>query len=306
MSTFNKLFCAALLLVLLQQAATAQVVLEDPIVLEDQGVSLSQGELKYIVNLWTNQMKAAAANDEGDRLELLNKMLVIKKMAQEADKTPKGTDAYWRLSTTLMNTKHKLVLEEFRAALEIPDMSALAAERYETQKEKYAFVAEFRTSSHILFACAPGKCSRPEMKAEAQVVLDELRAGADFAEMVQVHSDDPGTKAKGGKFDKWMRRGEVGVVGPYSEGIFKIEQVGDYSEIVSTRFGIHILRLDGVRESHFLPYKEVKSKIVADLEKEYRRLSITDYNRSFNMTDDVYIDGAAMEQIFSPYKAKNE
>ena len=69
MPTFNKLFFASLLLMFMQHAATAPVALEDRVVMEDQGVSLSQGELEYIVNQWTNQMKAAAANDEGDRLE---------------------------------------------------------------------------------------------------------------------------------------------------------------------------------------------------------------------------------------------
>ena len=300
MTAFNTLFLAGLLLLYVSHSATAQVVIED------QGVSLSQGELEYLVNNWSNQMKQAAANDRGDRLELLNKMLSIKKMSLEADKIQPDTEAYWRLSATLMTEKRKLVLEEYVASLEVPDMSALAAERYETQKEKYALVPEYRTSSHILFACAPGKCSRKETKAGAQVVLDELRTGADFEEMVLAHSGDPGSKAKKGKFDKWMRMGEVGVVGPYSQGVFEIYQVGEYSELVSTKFGIHIIRLDGVRAAHFKPYEEVKEKIIADLEKEYVRLSITDYNHSFNMTEDVYIDGAAIDKIFAPYATKSE
>ena len=41
-----------------------------------------------------------------------------------------------------------------------------------------------------------------------------LRAGADFEEMVLAHSNDPGSKTKKGKFDKWMQMGEVGVAGP--------------------------------------------------------------------------------------------
>jgi hypothetical protein len=103
-----------------------------------------------------------------------------------------------------------------------------------------------------------------------------------------------------------MQMGEVGVAGPYSQGVFQIGQVGEYSELVNTKFGIHIIRLDGVRPRYFKTYEEVEDNITADLQKEYRRLSVTDYNRSFNMTDDVYIDGAAMDEIFAPYQAKSE
>lgn len=299
MTSFKTLFLAALLFLAASCAAADQVVIED------QGVTLSQGELEYLVSNWSDQMKRSAASDEGDRLELLNKMLVIKKMAQEADKIPPGTEAYWRLSVTLMAEKRKLLLQEYMASLEEPDMSALAAERYETQKEKYANVPEYRTSSHILFASAPGQ-SREETAVEAQGVLDELRAGGDFEELVLAYSDDPGSKTKKGKFNKWMQMGEVGVAGPYSQGVFQIGQEGEYSELVNTKFGVHIIRLDGVRPRYFKTYEDVEDNITADLEKEYRRLSIADYNRSFNMTEDVYIDGAAMDEIFAPYQAKSE
>jgi parvulin-like peptidyl-prolyl isomerase len=247
-------------------------------------------------------MQRAAANDRGDRLELLNQVLTAKKLAREADRILAGTEAYWRLSTKITSEKRKFVLQEYARNLEVPDMSELAAERYITEKEKYARVPEQRLSSHILFACAPGQCSRREMKDRAQKVLDELRGGADFVAMVEAHSGDPGSKAKGGKFNKWMGRGEVGVAGPYSQGVFEIGKVGEYSEIVSTQFGIHIIRLDGVKEEHYLPYEDVKAKIMADLEREYIKSSLMEYTRGFNMTEDAIIDDAAIETIFAPYR----
>jgi len=285
---------SGVLMLCVQQSATAQVVVQDG------DVSLSYDEFAYIVSQMTPEMKQAAATDRGDRLEMVNMVLSIKKLAAEADKIPPGSEDYWRLSTRLMNEKRKFTLEAYEKNLQIPDMSALAAERYQTHKEDYALVPERRTSSHILFACPPGKCSREDAKVKAQKVLDELRAGADFGEMVQAHSGDPGTKTKEGKFDRWMAKGETGVAGPYSEGLFTIEGVGDYSELVNTQFGVHIIRLDGIQEQHFLPYEEVKEKIVAELRTEYRRTSIKDYTSKYNMTENVVIDDAAVEKIFTP------
>jgi peptidyl-prolyl cis-trans isomerase C len=300
MTALNSLLLTSVLLVFVQHAATAQVVVKDG------DVSLTYDELAYIVTQMPPDMRSAAAVDEGDRMEILNTVLSVKKLAQEADKMPENSEGYWRLSTKIMNEKRKFVLQEYLRTLKVPDMSGLAAERYQTEKEKYALVPERRTSSHILFACAPGQCSREEMKVKAQKVLDELRAGADFGAMVQAHSGDPGTKAKDGKFDKWMTKGDTGVAGPYSEGLFTIEGVGNYSELVGTQFGVHIIRLDGIQEKHFLPFEDVKDKIIADLTTEYRKLSVKDYTSKYNMTEAVVIDGAAMEKIFSADQAKSE
>jgi hypothetical protein len=286
------------LFLLVAEHAAAQTVLEDA------GVSVDKAELAYIVSQWPAQMKQSAANDPGDRLELLNKVLIVKKMAHEADKIPPESDAYWPLATKIMSEKQKYVLAQYASSLKIPDMSKLAAERYVTEKEKYAFVPEKRMSSHILFACPPVKCSRETVSIEAQKVLEELRAGGDFNAAVATHSDDPGTKAKNGKFDKWIGEGDPGVVGPYSQGLFTIKKVGEYSDLVNSQFGIHIIRLDGVQAAHYLPYDEVKAKIVADLETEYRRSSITEFSRSFNMTDKVVIDNDAVDAILAPYRDK--
>jgi peptidyl-prolyl cis-trans isomerase C len=300
MLCIKPLIRTVLIFLIAQHAAIAQVVLED------QGVSLSQPELAYIVSQWPDAMKRAAANDPGDRLELVNKVLIIKKMSLEADKISPESDAYWPLVTRIMNEKRKFVLKAYADKLVIPDMSKLAPEVYKTEKEKYARVPEKRMSSHILFACAPGQCDREELKIKAQKVLDELRTGGDFSAAVEAYSSDPGTKAKGGKFDRWIGLGEPGVVGPYSEGLFTIGKVGEYSDLVNTQFGIHIIRLDGVQEEHFKTYDEVKAKIIADLETEFRRSSLTEYNRTFNMTDKAFIDRDAVDAIFAPYQAKVE
>ena len=272
-------------------------------VVEDGGVGLSYEELEKIVEQWTPQMQKSAAEDVGDRLELLNVALTNKKIAQETEKLSPEADpkTYWEYVFMLRGAQRKFVIDQFVKSIQVPDMTALAEERYETEKEKFALVPEKRISSHILFSCPPGVCSRAEVMEKAQVVLDQLRAGADFAEMVQTYSEDPGTKAKGGKFDKWMHLGEVGVTPRYSEGLFAIKEKGQYSDLVNSQFGVHIIRLDDVEEEHFLPYADVKDAIIAELEMEYRKLAVKDWVGSFAISDNAYINGEAMEKIFSRY-----
>ena len=288
-----------LLCLVISHSAHAQIVVED------DGVSVSRGELEYIVSNWPSQMQRAAANDEGDRFELLNKVIMLEKMAAAADNLSPETEAYWQLLNKVLIVKRDFILDNFTTKLKIPDMSALAAERYETQKRKYAFVSEKRMSSHILFVCAP-PCSAEDASAEAQGVLDELEAGADFSDMVQAHSDDQSTAAKAGKVDRWITNGEREVPPRYSKALFQIESEGGYSELVGTKFGIHIIRYDGTEEERFLTYGEAKPLIVADLTAEYRKLSTLEFIAQFNITDDAFIDGDAMEKIFAPYKTADD
>ncbi|QIB66324.1 peptidylprolyl isomerase [Kineobactrum salinum] len=249
-------------------------------------------------------MRESAATDHGDRLELINIALMNKKLAAAAEALTEEEDpeAYWRLHFQLQSVKRNFMVDRYAKSIEIPDMSELAQERYHTEKDKYAKVPEHRLTSHILFMCQPGKCDREPVRTKARKVLQQLQDGADFEEMVEQHSEDPGSKEKGGLYDKWFSLGGKGVEPRYTGGAFEIEEVGQYSDLVETQFGVHLIRLDGIREEHYLPYEEVKDSIISHLRAEYRKLAMKEYEAQLMISDDAYIDGPAMDEILEPYK----
>jgi peptidyl-prolyl cis-trans isomerase C len=273
-------------------------------VIHDDGVGFDRAEMERVVASWTPQMQQAAANDLGDRLELLNLSLANKKIARAAEQlTPEeDPDLYWKYIFEIRNTQRRFMGKIFLEKLEIPDMSALAKERYETERDKYARVPERRMSSHILFQCLPGKCKRAEKRPVAQKVLDELRQGADFSAMVKQYSEDPGSKNSGGRFDQWLQFGEPDVTPNYVGAVYQIDEVGQYADLAETEFGFHIVRLDGIEPEHYQPYERVKPQIVAALKTDYKRLAVKEFDAQFQLTDEAYIDGKAMEEIFEPYK----
>ena len=85
-------------------------------------------------------------------------------------------------------------------------------------------------------------------------------------------------------------------------GMYEIENVGDHSGIVDSRFGLHIIQLDGIEEAHYKPYEEVKDQIIATLRKEYIDLSAKEFDAGFRFTEDTYIDTGVVEEILAPYK----
>jgi parvulin-like peptidyl-prolyl isomerase len=274
-------------------------------VIEDQGISMSREELEQTVKRWPREMQRAAADDHGNRLEMLNQAMTNKKIALEARKLSVETDpeAYWDYFFMIQRAQTKFIFDRYMDQLDVPDMSALAEERYQTERDKYARVDEQRLGSHILFACPPG-CPRDQVRPRAEEVMLKLNQGEKFEDMVAQYSQDEATKKKGGRFTFWMERGEPRLSPPFLAGLFEIEEIGGYSTIVETEFGFHIIRLDEIQEAYYRPFEEVKDEIIASLEGEYRELAAKEFKARFLLTDEVRIDGEAMEEIFAPYKTE--
>lgn len=272
-------------------------------VLEDGGVGMSAQELEKLVQYWTPAMQQAAANDVGDRFELLSMALANKKLAEQLDEqTPEANPrTYWENQFVIRNLKRKLFVNDYMADLVIPDMSALAEETYLTSKEKYALVPESRMTSHVLLRCDSEACNVDEERALAAQILAELQAGAVFETMVEQYSEDPGSKDKGGVFDRWLQAGMDGVSPHYLEGAFKIGGVGEYSAVVESPFGFHIIRLDDIKPQSYRPFEEARADIIAALEAEYKKMAAKEFDGQYRLSDDSYINGPAMDKIFAPY-----
>ena len=275
-------------------------------VISDQGVSMSREELEFIVANWPTQLQQDAASDLGNRLELLNQAVASKKIAREpyALTPAQDGDTYWQKELRVRKVLRDFMVSRFIASIEVPDMSGLAKERYLTEKDKYARVPPGRLTSHILLRCGGGvECEPEAMKAHADRILAELRAGGDFGAMVLKYSEDPGSRLRKGRFDQWLEPGMEGVDRNYLKGAFAIENQGDYSEVVVSQFGYHIIRLDEIREGYYRTYEEVERDIIEALRDEYGRLQVKIFDEGYRFSDELYIDGNAMEEIFAPYKA---
>ncbi|MDZ7724321.1 MAG: peptidylprolyl isomerase [candidate division KSB1 bacterium] len=127
----------------------------------------------------------------------------------------------------------------------------------EYQKPKTASVR------HILFS-TQGKSEeeKAEIEEKANKVLEEAKSGADFAELAQQYSEDPGSKEKGGLYEDF---GKGQMVKPFEEAAFTMD-VGEI-DLVETRFGYHIIKVVGHKQEE-KPFEQVKDSIKTRMEQQ--------------------------------------
>jgi len=75
--------------------------------------------------------------------------------------------------------------------------------------------------------------------ALADSLKEEIETGKDFAEFVQIFSEDPGSKEKGGELG-WFNQGEM--VKPFNDMAFYYAAKGDV-KIIRSQFGVHIIEI---------------------------------------------------------------
>jgi peptidyl-prolyl cis-trans isomerase D len=150
--------------------------------------------------------------------------------------------------------------EELADAVEV-DESELQAQ-YQARKDALK-TQEQRRASHILVQVAADADQEAldAARNKAQELLDQIRAGADFAELAANNSDDPGSAAQGGDLGFFAK----GVMAPEFEASAFALQPGEVSDPVQTQFGFHIIKLIEVRAGEVPAFDAVRDEILAEL-----------------------------------------
>ena len=134
--------------------------------------------------------------------------------------------------------------------------------------------AEQVKTSHILIPVE--EADTEEMKAEKKQklegILEQVRGGADFAELAQEHSSCP-SKARGGDLG-FFPRGQM--VGEFDEAAFALE-VGQVSDVVETQFGYHIIKLTDKKAASTVPFDESKAEIISFLDSQKKQQAVATF-----------------------------
>ena len=159
----------------------------------------------------------------------------------------------------------RFVPRDYLAEVEVTDQEI--EEFYQLHQDDYLEPKKVH-ARHILFRISE-KAKTAEIQEildRAKKVLDLARKGDNFAELARKYSDDS-TASKGGDLG-YFKSGDM--VKPFADSAFSLKK-GEISDLVRTRFGVHIIKVEDIKEESVKPLVAVKESVRQSLKEERSR-----------------------------------
>jgi peptidyl-prolyl cis-trans isomerase C len=199
------------------------------------------------------QMRAQLPNDQEFTKALAARGMTIEKLKSDA-----------RIDISI----NKMM--EAEAAAQPAPGDAQVREFYDKNPDKFKQDEACR-ASHILFRVdeSADAATKKKVRDQAESVLKQVRAGADFAELAKKHSAD-GSSQQGGDLN-FFTRGQM--VPAFDQAAFSLKP-GQISDIVTTQFGYHIIKVTERRPASTVPFEQVSERIKEYLTEQQKQQKV--------------------------------
>lgn len=178
------------------------------------------------------------------RSQVLDQLINIQLAANSAERTPvpKGSELEAKLHLARMNVLMETTVQKYVEAN--PTTEAEIKAEYDTQ---VATMGRQYNARHILV----------ESKVVADNLIQQLKAGADFAKLAEKNSSD-GSAKQGGDLG-WFSLGSMAK--PFADAVASLDKGKFTQEPVQTQFGWHVIKLEDFRSPAPPAFEEVKEQV---------------------------------------------
>jgi peptidyl-prolyl cis-trans isomerase SurA len=156
-------------------------------------------------------------------------------------------------------------------------------------------------ASHILLRLGPGATAADSAEARtlAETLKQRIAAGEGFATLARQYSDDQASGQNGGDLGYFNRSR---MVAPFADAAYALENTGDVSDLVETRFGYHLIMLTDRKEpaSYDEAYPELKRLAERLPRTTIRRQEV---GREFRAEYGSTLDSALVREAAASYPA---
>jgi len=240
-----------LLTVLLLISTISEVVADEvnqklnAIIAEVNGKQLTVADFQAYIRMRMPNNKQPEKLDQEQRQKIFGEYINRELLYQEALK--KRVDQNPVIFADIENQRRNIIVSyALKQLMQIPiDESEIKA----VYKQEIAVSGKEYKTRHILV----------KTEAQAKQIIDQLNKGGNFTQLATKYSIDASGK-KGGEL-AWFSPKQM--LESYAEATEKLTN-GNYTRTpINTRFGWHIIKLDGTRVVTPPAYDEVKNKIIA-------------------------------------------
>ena len=253
---------------------------EDPILGKAGDYVVKRSDVDRLLSYYPPETRQRLQENPAEKETLVKRMLEIKIIADVAKK--EKFDQRPQIKKQLAYVANDFLSKEYLAKVVMPEAAVSEADlkEYYTQNKERLGVPEQVRARHILFKVDPAASDdeKNQAKARAEGVLKRVQAGEDFAKLAADHSDDAGSKAKGGDLGYFP----PGQMVPEFEGAAFYTDPGEISDVVETKYGYHIIKVEDHIDARERSFEEIKAVIREKLHKELVMFKVQQFIRQAN------------------------
>jgi len=172
------------------------------------------------------------------------------------------TPEIYRNAMIQMDLINGMIKKDIEPTIKVSDAEI---QKFYDDNPSYFAKPEEVKAAHILIKVPQN--ATPEQKAEAKKKAEALQKraakGEDFATLAKENSEGPSAK-NGGELGFFAKQQ---MVKPFADAAFALKP-GQISDVVETRFGYHVIKVEDKKASSTVPLSEVKDRIRDSLQKK--------------------------------------
>jgi peptidyl-prolyl cis-trans isomerase D len=204
-----------------------------------------------------------------DKVKIQYVKITADKLRSEVQPTPDEVRKSYEANKPLYQNPEKrslgvLLIDQAKLEQTIAPTDADLLRLYNENKESYRTPERVDVRHILLKTNEKDPKQEAAIKAKADDLVKQLRAGANFADMVKKYSEDPGSVEKGGEYDGVVR-GQM--VAEFEKAAFSLKP-NQISDPVKTTYGYHIIQLLAHYPAQLQQFNDVKAKLAVEYQKQ--------------------------------------
>lgn len=248
-------------------------------------VSISLTEFQQILEKQPLEGKMKLLSEKGTRDFLENYLIPREVLYQEAKK--KGLDQNKEILSKIEDMRRAILIEALleEALRGKGEVSEEEIQRYYKENQELFKEPQEIKVRHIVVN------SEPALKE----VVTKLSQGESFEKLASTYNIGH-FKGDGGNLG-YIRRGQLAPpFAQFEEAAFSLRKRGDISEVVTTPYGYHIIRLEDIRGTTVKPLNQVKEKIRFFLQPKKKQEAYLDYIKEAKARASIMINEKLWEE----------
>ena len=242
-------------------------------------VSVSMGEFQQMLERQPLEGKMKLLSQKGTRDFLENYVIPREVLYQEAKK--KGLDKNKEILAKIDDARRAILIDALleEALRQKGEVSEEEIQRYYKENPTLFTEPQEVKIRHIVVNAEPA----------LKEVLTKLSQGESFEKLASTYNIGH-FKEDGGDLG-YIRRGQLAPpFAQFEEAAFSLRKRGEISEVVSTPYGYHIIRLEDLRGSSLKPLNRVKERIRFFLQPKKKQEAYLDYVKEVRSRSKILIN----------------